>query len=59
MPGMEFKRRGLKARALVRDMERIPLERVKREMVLTMSSSMLQSLSYDHRYRKQEPLNEA
>lgn len=56
---MEFKRRGLRARALVRDMERIPLERVKREMVLTMSSSMLQSLSHDRRCRKQEPLNEA
>ncbi|KAH9834654.1 cytochrome P450 [Rhodofomes roseus] len=32
MPGMEVKRSGLRARRLIRDMERIPLERVKREM---------------------------
>ncbi|KAH9829577.1 cytochrome P450 monooxygenase [Rhodofomes roseus] len=32
MPGMEMKRRGLRARHLIRDMESIPLERVKREM---------------------------
>ncbi|KAH9917058.1 cytochrome P450 [Fomitopsis serialis] len=32
MPGMGFKRRGLRARGLIKDMERIPLERVKREM---------------------------
>ena len=36
MPGMEFKRRGLRARALIRNMERIPLERVKQEMVSTL-----------------------
>jgi len=32
LPGMEFKRRGLRARKLIRDMNHIPLERVKREM---------------------------
>jgi len=32
MPGMEFKRKGLRARGLIKDMERTPLERVKREM---------------------------
>ncbi|KZT69356.1 cytochrome P450 [Daedalea quercina L-15889] len=31
-PGMGFKRRGLQARSLIRDMERIPLERVKSKM---------------------------
>ncbi|KZT66772.1 cytochrome P450 [Daedalea quercina L-15889] len=33
MPGMEFKRRGLRARKMVQDMHRIPLERVKRELM--------------------------
>ena len=33
LPGMGFKRMGLQARGLIRDMERIPLERVKNEMV--------------------------
>ncbi|KZT66768.1 cytochrome P450 [Daedalea quercina L-15889] len=33
MPGMEFKRRGLRARKMVQEVNRIPLERVKRELM--------------------------
>jgi len=32
MPGMEWKRRGLRVRRLIRDIERVPLERVGRDM---------------------------